>query len=109
MGNAAPCTGPWPPRDGTCCSGPVDAWRAQAPTQLSRRSASLTVHRLTAQGTPGALHDPDGRALRRLGLTARDTAQYLVRPDGHIGYRAGGTDLTGLASYLARWLPEADR
>jgi hypothetical protein len=34
-----------------------------------------------------------------------DTTQYLVRPDGHVGYRAGGTDITGLARYLSRWLP----
>jgi hypothetical protein len=34
-----------------------------------------------------------------------DTAHYLIRPDGHIGYRAAGTDLDGLQRYLARWLP----
>jgi len=33
----------------------------------------------------------DGKALHRLSLTA----QYLVRPDGHIAYRAGSTDITG--------------
>jgi hypothetical protein len=27
------------------------------------------------------------------------------RPDGHVGYRAAGTDLDGLARNLARWLP----
>ena len=43
--------------------------------------------------------------LRRLDLTVNDTAQYLVRPDGHVGYRAGGTDLTELSRYLDRWLP----
>jgi hypothetical protein len=31
----------------------------------------------------------------------------LVRPDGHIGYRSGGCDLTGLHAYLRRWLPAA--
>ena len=67
-------------------------------TQLAGRHTSLvTVHHLTVQNRPGALHDPDGQALHRLGLTAR----YLVRPDGHIGYRAGGTDVTGLARYLS--------
>jgi len=77
-------------------------------TQLQERYPSLvTVHHLTMQNTPGALHDPDGQALRRLGLTARDTAQYLVRPDGHVGYRAGGTDTIGLARYLGRWLPSS--
>jgi len=86
--------------------GPPDAWAAQATTQLGERFASfVTVHHLTAQDTPGALHDPTGQALRRLGLTAQHTAQYLVRPDGHVGYRAGGTDVTGLARYLGRWLP----
>jgi hypothetical protein len=75
-------------------------------TQLAERHTSLvTVHHLTAQNAPGALHDPDGQALHRLGLAAQRTAQYLVRPDGHIGYRAGGTDITGLARYLSRWLP----
>jgi hypothetical protein len=33
----------------------------------------------------------DGKALHRLGLAA----QYLVRPDGYIAYRAGSTDITG--------------
>ena len=36
------------------------------------------------------------------------TAQYLVRPDGHVGYRSGGTDVTGLARYLSRWLPRIE-
>jgi len=63
------------------------------------------VHHVNAQNTSGALYDPAGQTLRRLGLTPRDTAQYLMRPDQHIGYRAGGTDLDGLARYLRRWLP----
>ena len=88
--------------------GPPAAWPAQTTTQLRQRYPSLvTVHYLTAQNAPGALHDPDGQALRRLGLTARHTGHYLVRPDGHIGYRAGGADATGLARYLGRWLPDS--
>lgn len=55
--------------------------------------------------SPGALHDPHGQALHRLGITAQHTAQYLVRPGDHIGYRAGGSDTTELARYLRRWLP----
>jgi len=85
--------------------GPPDAWHTQTTTQLRERYSGLTVHHLTAQHTGGALHDPAGQALRRLGLNARHAAQYLVRPDGHVGYRAGGTDATELARYLARWLP----
>jgi 2-polyprenyl-6-methoxyphenol hydroxylase-like FAD-dependent oxidoreductase len=87
--------------------GPPDAWTAREITQLTERHPSLvTVHHLTVQNTPGALHDPGGQALHRLGLTARQAAQYLVRPDGHIGYRADGTDVTGLARYLSRWTPQ---
>jgi hypothetical protein len=63
----------------------------------------LAMHYLTQDAAPGALHDGDGQALARLGVN--DTAHYLIRPDGHIGYRAAGTDLTGLQHYLARWFP----
>ena len=55
--------------------------------------------------TPGALHDQDRQVFTRLGVES--TAQYLVRPDGHIGYRCGGDDLAGLQRYLAHWLPNA--
>jgi 2-polyprenyl-6-methoxyphenol hydroxylase-like FAD-dependent oxidoreductase len=86
--------------------GPPDTWPAQTMTELAERYPSLvTVHHLTRQNTPGALHDPHGQALHRLGLTAQHTAQYLVRPDGHVGYRAGGTDATELTRYLRSWLP----
>jgi 2-polyprenyl-6-methoxyphenol hydroxylase-like FAD-dependent oxidoreductase len=71
----------------------------------SDHPAQLEVHHLTTQDTPGALHDPQGQALHRLGLTADQTAHYLIRPDGHIGYRNSGTDLTGLDRYLDLWLP----
>jgi 2-polyprenyl-6-methoxyphenol hydroxylase-like FAD-dependent oxidoreductase len=88
--------------------GPPDAWNAETVTQLAAHYAGLvTVHRLSAQDQPDALHDPDGNAIQRLGLTASDTAQYLIRPDGHLGYRTRSTDLTGLDDYLRRWLPGA--
>ncbi|MBT2511275.1 FAD-dependent monooxygenase [Streptomyces sp. ISL-98] len=35
----------------------------------------------------------------------RGITHGLVRPDGYVAYRAAGTDLTGLISYLDRWLP----
>jgi len=86
--------------------GPPNRWAAEDVTRLGDRYAGLiTVHHVNAQNTSGALYDPAGQTLRRLGLTPRDTAQYLIRPDQHIGYRAGGTDLDGLARYLRRWLP----
>jgi 2-polyprenyl-6-methoxyphenol hydroxylase-like FAD-dependent oxidoreductase len=71
-----------------------------------RHGALLAVHRLTSgQAAPGTLLDPRGTALARLG--AQEAAHYLVRPDGHIGYRSGGTDTRGAERYLARWLGAA--
>jgi 2-polyprenyl-6-methoxyphenol hydroxylase-like FAD-dependent oxidoreductase len=51
------------------------------------RSGLVTVHRL--QGPEATFPSP---------------VHYLVRPDGHIAYRNGGTDLTGVRAYLGRWL-----
>ncbi|HEX5597393.1 MAG TPA: FAD-dependent monooxygenase [Micromonosporaceae bacterium] len=88
--------------------GPPEAWPPEI-SQLNRRYGRglLTVHHLAAEKTPGLLHDPHGTALRRLGLAPRDRALYLVRPDGHIGLRAGGPDRASLLRYLERWLPPA--
>ncbi|WP_326651181.1 MULTISPECIES: FAD-dependent monooxygenase [unclassified Streptomyces] len=45
--------------------------------------------------------------IHTLGMSGpwRGTTHCLVRPDGYLAYRAGGADLTGLLSYLDRWLP----
>jgi 2-polyprenyl-6-methoxyphenol hydroxylase-like FAD-dependent oxidoreductase len=84
--------------------GPPGDWHVSQLTALRHRYPdTLAVHHLTREATPGALHDLDGDLFARLGVDG--TAQYLVRPDGHIGYRAGGDDLAGLQRYLARWLP----
>jgi 2-polyprenyl-6-methoxyphenol hydroxylase-like FAD-dependent oxidoreductase len=84
--------------------GPAEIWNGDQPAALGERYAGLVaVHRLTRKETPGALHDVRGEAFARLGV--EQAAQYLVRPDGHIGYRSNGTDLGGLERYLARWLP----
>jgi hypothetical protein len=61
------------------------------------------VHRLTRKAAAGILHDVRGEAFARPGVER--VPQHLVRPDGHIGYRSGGTDLRGLERHLARWLP----
>jgi hypothetical protein len=65
----------------------------------------LIAHHLSSQQTPGVLHDATGKALGRLGLEPQDTALYLLRPDGHIGYRAGQSGGTELPRYLDCWLP----
>jgi 2-polyprenyl-6-methoxyphenol hydroxylase-like FAD-dependent oxidoreductase len=84
--------------------GPPGDWHPSQLTALRHRYPdTLTVHHLTREATPGALGDFDGQVFARLGVDG--TAQYLVRPDGHIGYRCGGDDLAGLQRYLARWLP----
>ena len=83
--------------------GPRDQWR-HAQHLPGSYPGLLTVHHLSPSPAPGVLHDVGRQALTRLGVTS--TAHFLVRPDGHIGYRAGGTDVFGLERYLTRWLPQ---
>jgi hypothetical protein len=88
--------------------GPATGWPDDRVAALrERHGALLAVHRLTreAQAAPEILLDPSGEALARLGVV--EAAQYLVRPDGHIGYRSRGTDTLGADRYLARWLDAA--
>ena len=42
------------------------------------------------------------RPLRAAPATARE---YLVRPDGYLGYRCAGFDLADLQRHMTRWLP----
>ena len=82
--------------------GPVE-WSTDDVARLRKRYGALVaVHRLAGEAAPGVLHDPNGSVLTRLG--AKQPAQYLVRPDGHIGFRSGATDLRAAESYLERWL-----
>jgi 2-polyprenyl-6-methoxyphenol hydroxylase-like FAD-dependent oxidoreductase len=82
--------------------GPVGGWDAgQLATLGETLRGLLAVHHLTREASPGALQDPDGVALARLGVDER--GHYLVRPDGHVGYRAAGTDLRGLQRWLDQW------
>jgi 2-polyprenyl-6-methoxyphenol hydroxylase-like FAD-dependent oxidoreductase len=83
--------------------GPPGGWDERRVARLQGRDRGvLVVHRLAVQAAPGVLHDVAGEAFARLGVDR--TAQYLARPDGHVGYRCAGTDLAGLERYLARWL-----
>ena len=70
-----------------------------ATAQRMEWAVPLAVHRLARAESDGALADPDGRLLRRLG--GGTPAVYLVRPDGYIGYRAQGFDFGAAARYLA--------
>jgi hypothetical protein len=99
----------WPRHASTyCCAAPPDAWDADQLTAVRARYRDvLAVLHLTRDATPDALHDLDGQAFARLGV--KETAHSLIRPDGHVGYRAAGTDLDGLQRHLARWLPNPTR
>jgi 2-polyprenyl-6-methoxyphenol hydroxylase-like FAD-dependent oxidoreductase len=72
---------------------PADLRRVLAETPFA-----VAAHHLTPRPDGDALSDPDGRLLRRLGVT--DAAVVLVRPDGYVAYRRTGPDLTGLRGYL---------
>jgi Aromatic-ring hydroxylase, C-terminal len=86
--------------------GPPLGWDGNRMAALRGRYAGLVAtHQLAREAAPGILHDLDGQTFRRLGI--RSAALYLVRPDGYIGYRSGGTDLRGVERYLDRWLPGA--
>jgi len=87
---------------------PTHGWDADGLAALQERYGNLlAVRRLAREAATGVLHDLDGQAFARLGVN--DAAQYVVRPDGHIGYRSAGTDLRGVDRYLAQWLPGAGR
>jgi 2-polyprenyl-6-methoxyphenol hydroxylase-like FAD-dependent oxidoreductase len=54
-----------------------------------------TAHALRAHATE----------LQSLRISGRGVGQVLVRPDGYVAYRAGGTDLTDVLELVSRWLP----
>jgi 2-polyprenyl-6-methoxyphenol hydroxylase-like FAD-dependent oxidoreductase len=88
--------------------GPTAGWSRDQVAMLRTRYADLlAVHYLDRHGAPGMLVDAAGEALSRLGLPdgRSDVAQYLVRPDGYIGFRCGGADLAELTGYLEEWFP----
>ncbi|HET9464328.1 MAG TPA: FAD-dependent monooxygenase [Gemmatimonadales bacterium] len=87
--------------------------RSRAAAVSARHPGLVVIHYLTATQSAGALVDTTDGVLPRLGVrAAQDAAQYLVRPDGHIGFRCAGRDLGGVTMYLDRWLgsgPRAER
>lgn len=87
--------------------GPLDGWnRSLAAAIEARHPGLVTIHYLTARSSPDALVDTTGHVLSRLGVSgSRDSGQYLVRPDGHIGFRCAGRDLGAVTMHLDRWFP----
>ncbi|HEX5436946.1 MAG TPA: FAD-dependent monooxygenase [Gemmatimonadaceae bacterium] len=88
--------------------GTPDRWDdARVAALRARWAGLLMVHRLTRHVCDGALVDASGELLATLGV--RDAAQYLVRPDGYIGFRCAGRDLGGADRYLTRWFRPLSR
>jgi 2-polyprenyl-6-methoxyphenol hydroxylase-like FAD-dependent oxidoreductase len=86
--------------------GDVEGWNAGYLAELRARYAELlSVRHLSRHAAPGALVDERGEALAQLGV--QDAAQYLVRPDGHVGFRCAGRAFTELERHLAEWYPRS--
>ncbi len=86
-------------------------WAADAQLRihdaLGHLAPWLSVQRLNvgsrlAAADPNVIQDVSGLAFERLGLSVRRPEILVVRPDGHIGFRSRGTDITGAAEYLDR-------
>ena len=76
----------------------TDVGRGFTPRQAGREGPPYGHETDSSQAT---LVDEDGTALAMLGVDR--TAQYLIRPDGHVAFRCAGTDLAGVGNYLRRW------
>lgn len=87
------------------CGQPED-WDSARLAQLKARHWDLLrVQRLSGRAYSGVLVDSTGEVLARLGV--RSSAQYLVRPDGHVAFRCRGNDLSGVEAYLGEWFRES--
>jgi len=74
--------------------------------ELVASPGQLRVRRIwPAPAGEVSLTDPDGQVSSRLGLTSQREMRFLLRPDGHIGYRGPATDDAAAAAYLRTWLP----
>ena len=84
--------------------GPTGAW-PDLESMIDQHGGRLVLRRLGAGQGHGWLQDPSGGALRRLGLDQDRSALFVVRPDGHIGFRAARPRPADLQRYLRGWLP----
>jgi 2-polyprenyl-6-methoxyphenol hydroxylase-like FAD-dependent oxidoreductase len=102
-------TGPHRPRQGPQAGDRLP----DVPPGLQKRTAAPGYHLLLTG--PAHLWPPASLARGRHDLVSVHhlgtdspwpaVTHALVRPDGHLGYVARGTDLTDLRTYLDRWLP----
>ena len=92
--------------------GPVDSFdRGQLDSLAAAYAGLLRIRVLDVAVAPrratGRRRDASGsgatrEGLRRLGI--RESAQILVRPDGHVAFRREHTDLADLNELLRTWL-----
>jgi 2-polyprenyl-6-methoxyphenol hydroxylase-like FAD-dependent oxidoreductase len=92
-------------RQGSICCSPRH--RTPCPPTL-RGSTNCAARASRCTGWP-AIRNPERSTTHRARRTRAwvssgpgPTAHHLVRPDGHIAYRAAGTDLAGLDRYITR-------
>ncbi|MBX0300170.1 FAD-dependent monooxygenase [Cryobacterium sp. 1639] len=80
--------------------GPAGNW----PAARVREFAANWAHLVEVEHRPDAPRSRWSAAPRAAATSSRrpGTAQYLVRWDGYVGFRTGGTDLAGVAGYLRR-------
>ena len=80
-----------------------EGWERSPAAELAGRYRGLlSVHYLSRRGRAG-LVEAGGEVLARLGVGGTiDAAQYMMRPDGHVGFRCAGRDFLELEHHLAR-------
>ncbi len=84
--------------------GTAEGWdRARVAGLVERYPRLLEVHYVGRDPSARTLVDHSGDTLAQLGVRDGSTAQYLVRPDGHIGFRCGGQQLEAAERYLGCW------
>jgi hypothetical protein len=90
--------------------GEWEGWQQTLVSRLTGRFSRLVdLHYLSRAG-PAGLVDAGGLVLARLGVhDGTEAAQYLVRPDGYIGFRCAGRDVRELQRYLERVYADALR
>jgi 2-polyprenyl-6-methoxyphenol hydroxylase-like FAD-dependent oxidoreductase len=82
--------------------GPLSDWNPDRIALIAKRFATLLkLSYLTSEAADGVLLDAHHEALTRLGVER--SAQYVIRPDGHVGFRCAGTDVDAVLAYLSRW------
>jgi 2-polyprenyl-6-methoxyphenol hydroxylase-like FAD-dependent oxidoreductase len=89
--------------------GPAENWAHDLERLRQEHPDALTAHRLSTHPGPATLQTTNATALHQLGLKPAELATFLIRPDGHIGHRAGTAHASSLNQYLDRWLPTQPR